>query len=118
MTGHVEFGKEGEALAASWLISQGFSILCRNWRHGRYEVDVIAGRKGILHFIEVKSRRSTAYGQPEESVSRKKLEHFLRGASGWLSRWPEHHRIQYDVLAITFKKDTEPEYKFFEDVYL
>lgn len=118
MAQHIEFGARGEDLAAGWFTGQGYNILQRNWRHGRYEVDIIAGRNNILHFIEVKCRRSTAYGHPEESVSPKKLEHILQGAAGWLSKWPGYRRVQYDVLAITLRKETPPEYVLFEDVYL
>ncbi len=118
MPRHIEFGKTGENLAAIWLADKGFSILCRNWRHGRYEVDIIAGRSAILHIVEVKTRRSSAYGHPEQSVSRKKLEHMMQGAAGWLHQWPGYHRVQYDVLAITQDKDTPAEYVLFEDVYL
>lgn len=117
MPHHVEFGRQGEELAAQWLTQQGFSILQRNWRHGRYEVDIIAGRSGILHFIEVKSRRSRVYGYPEESVGRKKLHHVMLGAAGWLHRWPAYLRVQYDVLAIILNKGSVPEYVLFEDVY-
>jgi putative endonuclease len=113
-----EVGSGGESLAAQWLAKQGFTILERNFRHLRYEVDIIAGRHAILHFIEVKCRRSASFGHPEESVSRKKLEHILQGGAGWLAQWPGHHRVQYDVLAITLQKQAPPEYVLFEDVYL
>ena len=118
MPSNTEIGSRGEMLAAQWLTKQGFDILKRNFRHGRYEVDIIAGRNAVLHFIEVKFRRSITYGLPEESVSRKKLEHILRGAAGWLCRWPGYRRVQYDVLAITQLKQAVPEYMLFEDVYL
>ncbi len=125
MSRHIEIGREGEDLAAGWLARHGFSILHRNWRHGRYEVDIIAGRTNVLHFIEVKTRRTTAYGHPEEGVSRKKIEHMLQGASTWLhkrsvqhGRWPVYCRVQYDVLAITLVRGQTPEIVFFEDVYL
>lgn len=113
-----EVGSGGERLAAQWLEKQGFFILERNFRHGRYEVDLVAGRGPILHFIEVKCRRSTRYGHPEESVSRKKLEHVLQGGAGWLARWPGYRRVQYDVLAITLQHSAPAEYILFEDVYL
>ncbi|HVU97015.1 MAG TPA: YraN family protein [Puia sp.] len=118
MLSKTEVGTGGEKLAAQWLTKQGFTILLRNFRHGRYEVDIIAGRDSVLHFIEVKCRRSTTYGHPEESVSRKKLEHILQGGAGWLLRWPGYRRVQYDVLAITLRHPTPPEYLLFEDVYL
>jgi putative endonuclease len=117
MPGHIELGKTGESLAADWLIEKGYAILGRNWRHGRYEVDIIAGRSGILHFIEVKSRRSTAYGHPEESVNRKKIGHIMQAAAGWLLYRPGYRRTQYDVLAITFDHG-KPDYTLFEDVSL
>jgi putative endonuclease len=113
-----EVGSEGEQLAAQWLGKKGFTIYKRNFRHGRYEVDIIAGRDGVLHFIEVKCRRSATYGHPEESVSRKKLEHVLQGSAGWLLKWPGHRRVQYDVLAIRLKPPAPAEYDLFEDVYL
>src|ERR1700722_11794072 len=118
MMPHILTGKKGEKLATDWLIANGFQILHRNWRHGRYEVDLIAARQDVIHLIEVKTRTSDAFGPPEQSVSRKKIEHLLRAAQGWLLNHPGHTRIQYDVLAITFRKDALPEYVFFTDVYL
>jgi len=118
MSRHLEIGRAGEDLAADWLVHHGFTVLHRNWRHGRYEVDCIAGRDDVLHFVEVKTRRSSAYGHPEESVSRKKIEHMLQGASAWLYRWPVYRRVQYDVLAITLVPGQPPKIVLFEDVYL
>lgn len=47
----------GEEAAARWLLDHGFTLLHRNWRQGHYELDIVAARKGTLHFIEVKTRR-------------------------------------------------------------
>jgi putative endonuclease len=118
MMPHIRTGEKGETLASEWLTANGFQILHCNWRYGRYEVDLIAGKEDIIHIVEVKCRRSNAYGPPEQSVSRRKIEHLLRGAQGWLLNHPGHTRIQYDVLAITIRKDATPEYFLFEDVYL
>src|ERR1700761_7516104 len=63
-----DLGKKGEGLAAEWLLKREFKILHRNWRHNRCEVDIIAHRNKILHFIEVKTRSSKKYGYPEESI--------------------------------------------------
>ncbi|MBL7728247.1 MAG: YraN family protein, partial [Dinghuibacter sp.] len=51
-----ETGAKGERLAAMWLEANGFTIVERNWRHGRYEIDLLAHRDGILHVVEVKTR--------------------------------------------------------------
>lgn len=115
---HIQTGKQGETLASDWLVANGYQILYRNWRHGRHEVDLIASKAGTIHFIEVKSRRSNAYGPPEQSVSRKKIGHILQGAAGWLLNHPGHSRLQYDVLAVTLQKNADPEFVLFTDVYL
>ena len=118
MPQRIDTGKKGEDFAAEWLSAKGFAILTRNWRHGRYEIDIIASRDDVLHIIEVKSRNSTLFGQPEESVSRKKLRHILESAAGWLVQHPSHLRLQYDVLSINLHEHQPPEYLLIEDVYL
>lgn len=111
-------GAQGEALAAQWLEAKGYTILHRNWRWKRYEIDLIVHRNGILHFIEVKTRRSTTFGYPEESVDIKKLEHVFAGAEQYLEEHPDWKRVQYDVLSILLKKNEPPEFFLVEDVSL
>lgn len=118
MARHITTGKNGEDLAAEWLAAKHFAILIRNWRHGRYEIDIIASKDDVLHIIEVKSRNSTLFGNPEESVSKKKIHHIMQGATQYLIQYPGHQRIQYDVLAITLNRLKSPEYFLIEDVYL
>ena len=113
----IDIGKKGEELAAEWLTREGYEVLHRNWRHGRYEVDIIAGRQGVLHFIEVKCRQWSIYGHPEESVGPKKIKNMMQGALAWQTRFPGHERVQYDVLAITLRPGAAAEYTFFGDVY-
>jgi putative endonuclease len=118
MAEHIDLGREGEQLAADWLIKKGYEILLRNWRHGRYEVDIIAFYKNVCHFIEVKAGYTNEYGYPEQRVSRQKLLHMMRGAAAWIHHFSYQGRVQYDVLAIRLSRTKEPEYDLFEDVYL
>lgn len=119
MARHNDFGQWGEDLAAGWLAEKGFKILHRNWRHGRSEVDIIAARQGIYHFIEIKCSQGCSFGHPEERVGKTKLRRIMRVAAHWLHRnqIPSHHRVQYDVLAIQFDSGV-PEYMLFEDISL
>ncbi len=48
---HNKFGADGETLAAEWLTGKGYEILHRNWRHSHYEIDIIALKNKMLHFI-------------------------------------------------------------------
>jgi putative endonuclease len=115
---HHYTGIKGETLAVAWLQQSGFTILHCNWRFARYETDIIGERDGIVHFIEVKTRRTTTFGLPEESVSRKKMKHMMRCAAAYQGKYPGWKRIQFDILSITLKEDETVEYFFIEDAYL
>ncbi len=118
MATHNETGKKGESLAADWLEKSGFTLLHHNWRHSHYEIDIIASRSNMLHFIEVKTRRSNRFGYPEESVSDRKMENLMQAAEEFLYRHPEWKKVQYDVLSITMGKNEEADFFLIEDVYL
>lgn len=118
MATHNETGKKGESLAADWLKKSGFTLLHHNWRHSHYEIDIIASRANMLHFIEVKTRRSNRFGYPEESVSDRKMENLMQAADEFLHQYPEWKKVQYDVLAITIIKNEEADFFLIEDVYL
>ncbi|MBS1563019.1 MAG: YraN family protein [Bacteroidetes bacterium] len=118
MAQHNQLGAKGEEMAAAWLQQKGFSLLHRNWRHDRCEIDIVATLDTVLHFIEVKTRSSTDFGQPEESVQRNKLRHLLKAGAAYQYEYPIWKRVQYDVLSITLAEDGAAEYFFIEDVYL
>jgi putative endonuclease len=120
MARHNDLGKWGEELAARWLVDQGFLVRHRNWRHRRGEVDIIATRGEIYHFIEIKCSIGYVYGYPEERVSKAKLRSMMRTAAHWLYEHsvPGEKRVQYDVLAIRLLNGKPLEYVLFEDVSL
>jgi putative endonuclease len=118
MAAHNDFGKKGESLAAAWLLERGYALLHQNWKHSRFEIDIIAKKENILHFIEVKARRSNRFGFPEESVDKKKMQNLMNAAEAFQFRFPEWKRIQYDVLSVNVNPDGSIEFFFIEDVYL
>lgn len=118
MASHNELGKEGEELAAQWLINKGYALLHRNWRHSYHEIDIIATKGKFLHFIEVKARKASSLGNPEDSVTRKKFKHLKKAADEFLYLNPGHNWIQYDILSITLQKNGNAEYFLLEDVFL
>lgn len=118
MAGHNDVGIAGENLAAAWLIQQGYTIVQRNWRQSFYEIDIIAVKGNTLHFIEVKARNESRVGHPEDNVTRKKFRHLKRAADAYLHRHPGYRWIQYDIIAITFRRHEEPAIFLLEDVFL
>jgi len=110
-------GAKGEELAADWLKMQGFEILHRNWRTGRFETDIIATRAGRLHFIEVKTRRSDRYGLPERQVDRKKLDRMIDAGSEYIRRHPQWRWIRFDIIAVRLYDNAPAQIDHIEDLY-
>ena len=117
MAEHNTLGKQGEAWAVQFLIEKQYAIIAINWRHSHYEIDIIALKDEMLHFIEVKTRSNNEFTYPEESVNRKKMNYLKMAADYFLEQNPQYKWIQYDVIAITATDIYPPTIEFIEDVY-
>ena len=117
MAAHNDTGKHGEKLAIVYFEKAGYTLLEQNWRHKNLEVDIIAHKQNILHFIEVKCRSTTKFGHPEESVNSKKIKNLIDASVEYLHQNAQWKRIQFDVLSITLHKNEEPDYFLIEDIY-
>ena len=118
MAHHNVTGNLGEDMAAKYLLEKGYTILHRNWRHKNWETDIIASKNATLHFIEVKTRRTTTFGHPEDDVSKKKMKNLMGAAEEFLILYPNWKLIQFDILSITIEKNKQPEFFLIEDVSL
>jgi putative endonuclease len=96
-----EVGAWGEAIAARYLAQHGFAIRDRNWRYGHGELDIVAERSGEIVFVEVRTRRSDAYGTPQETVLARKRAKLIETALGYLqAHGLEDVQWQIDVIAV------------------
>ena len=92
-------GARGEDRAARHLRQRGWRILARNVRAGGVEIDLVARRGGTLAFVEVKTRRSSRGGTPEEAVDARKRARLVRGATAWLREHrPRARHVRFDVI--------------------
>jgi putative endonuclease len=97
----ISTGKRGEELAAVYLAEAGYRILERNYRCLFGEVDIVAEEGETLVFVEVKSRRSTEYGDPQLAVGREKQKKISRIATNYLTERHWCHRpARFDVVAV------------------
>ncbi len=95
-------GAWGEARAREHLLAQGYTLLASNWRCPEGELDLVAEIEAMLVFVEVKTRRSTAFGRPEEAVSAAKARHLVQAALSYLEASQLADRDwRIDVIAIT-----------------
>ncbi|HEX2234714.1 MAG TPA: YraN family protein [Actinomycetota bacterium] len=94
-------GRAGEEAAARLFRRQGFTVLDRNWRCCLGELDLVARRGGLLVFCEVKTRRSSSYGEPFEAVGPRKQARLRRLAGRWLAdhRCGARH-VRFDVVSV------------------
>ena len=90
-------------------------MIVRNWRCRFGEIDLIVSRDDDVRFVEVKTRRSSTYGHPSESVTPTKLLHLRRCIECWLLTRPAHpKKYQADVIAITALPNTTPVIEWME----
>ena len=118
MAVHNQLGKRGEQMAEQYLLQHGYQVLHRNWRHSHYEIDIIAIKQQVLHFVEVKLRSSKTFGLPEQFVKKKKFKSLLRAADEFLFQNQQYRHVQYDILSINVSVNLAPEFFLIEDVYL
>lgn len=96
-------GAAGESLAMRFLEREGMKILQRNYRYERGEIDIVAEEGEEIVFVEVKARRSKAFGEPEDAVTDQKQEQLRKVAEGYLFEHELSDRAcRFDVVAIFF----------------
>ncbi len=102
-----EIGQLGEALALQYLQDKHYEILCQNYRYRRYEIDIIAQQKQTLVFIEVKYRKNTDFGLPEETLTEAQADRIMEAAEAyiWENNW--NGPIRFDIIAISGEKQKE-----------
>ena len=109
----IALGQRGEQLAMEYLRSRGMVVLDRNWRPRgrdlRGELDLVARDGDELVIVEVKTRRSIAYGSPVEAVTTRKMRALRSLALAWLECRSIHApRIRFDVIAVTMPPAGHP----------
>jgi len=94
-------GNIGEEIASKYLEKKGYKIRERNYRTFLGEIDIISEHKGIIIFVEVKTRTSNSYGYPEEAININKQKKIIKNATYYLTKfnlWKINSR--FDVISI------------------
>lgn len=100
MNAAADTGRAGECAATEYLRRAGYDICARNWRQGRYELDIVARRHGVLHFVEVKTRRADGLTPPEAALTAPKQRALLRAAEVYLAHAGWDGEVQFDLAAV------------------
>lgn len=111
-------GDSGEDLARSYLKANGFSVLDRNFSSRGGEIDLIAEKKGELHFIEVKTRKDRQFGQPFDAIDYPKRKKMASAAHYYLlthQKWDKRPKF-FSVISIDYSKESG-EIEFFPNAF-
>ena len=111
-------GAWGEEQAVAYLRARGIKILKRNYRTPVGEIDIVAREKKLLLFIEVKTRRGTAFGTPQEAVGYRKQQQIIRTAHWYLAREKTRGlQPRFDVLAVLCQSGEAAQITYLPDAF-
>ncbi|MGM9815780.1 MAG: YraN family protein [Lepagella sp.] len=99
-----EWGQDAEQIAAEYLLKEGYTIRERNWRMGKYEIDLILEKDNTIIFVEVKARRGDNIA-PVDAVDLRKQQRTVRAGDTYLRMIPMMYSYRFDIVAITGTPD-------------
>ena len=104
MAKHNELGKKGEQLAVNYLQEHNYTIVERNYRFDKAEVDIIAKKKDILAIIEVKTRSTIEFGNPQDFVKPKQIQRLVKAVDEYVTTNDLDVEVRFDIIAIIKEK--------------
>lgn len=100
MAQHNELGKKGEQLAVDFLVENSYDIMERNYRFDKAEVDIIAQKGDILAIVEVKTRSSLEFGNPQDFVKPKQIKNLVKAVDEYVTENDLDVEVRFDIIAI------------------
>ena len=118
----MKIGRMAEDMACEYLAAHGHTVVERNWRSGRLEIDIISLDRQGLHIVEVKSRVAPAQAGPEENVGWRKQRRLVSAAKAYLHSEEkrillEQTEVFFDVFSVIFEGD-KAEMQYFPQAYI
>ncbi|OPZ68986.1 MAG: hypothetical protein BWY82_02403 [Verrucomicrobia bacterium ADurb.Bin474] len=111
-------GRLGEQIAADYLVQHhGMTVLTRNWRRGRYEIDIVCRDGDTLVFVEVRTRREGSLVSGYSSLTKKKRKALLTAFRSYMKALPEKPwTYRFDVVEIRSKAMSDPEINYLRNI--
>lgn len=101
---HNEFGKEGERIAADFLIEKGYRIQYQNFRYLKSEIDIIAQKGAVLAIVEVRARSNDTIIPIADTITKKKIKLLVQGADYYVTEHNLDVEVRFDVITILKNK--------------
>jgi len=118
------FGRVGEKTVSDYLEKRGYRVIAENYVSNGYEIDIVAFKRGVLAFVEVKTRSNLSFGEPKDAVNFEKMKRIKKASEGLVAeqiKWGKipvysrlfHKRIlrkvkkySYDIAEVLFDGNT------------
>ncbi|MFZ6037521.1 MAG: YraN family protein [Bacteroidota bacterium] len=117
MAQHNELGKMGEEAAARLMLEKGYNIVDRNWTFHGYEIDIVAENEAFIVFLEVKTRTSVQWGNPEDFVSTARQRRMVEAADHYLIEHAIDKPARFDIVGVVWNRG-KFEIEHIEDAFL
>ncbi len=106
MAQHNDLGKYGEQQAINYLKENGYTILEKNYRYLKAEIDIISIKDDVLVAVEVKTRSSDFFGNPQDFVNQKKINLMVSAVDYYVTQHDLDVEVRFDIIAIIKQKNT------------
>jgi len=105
MAKHNQLGEKGEQLAVDFLIENGYEIVERNYRFDRAEVDIMVKKENTLAIIEVKTRSTSDFGDPQDFLKPKQIQRIVKAVDEYVIENKLNVEVRFDIIAIVKEKN-------------
>jgi len=116
MAQHNELGNIGEQMAVDFLVEKGYEIKERNWRFKKSEIDIIAQIDNTLVVVEVKTRSTDVFGDPQDFLKEKQKKMLVQTMDHYVTSKDLDMEVRFDVIGIV-KNNNESSITHLEDAF-
>lgn len=110
-------GNRGEERAAAFLAQRGVSLIEAQCRTPFGEIDLVCEERGVLVFVEVKTRQNDRYGAPESAITRAKFRHMAACAEAYMRGTGQRGRPwRLDVVAVSWPRGQNPVFRHYSGI--
>lgn len=100
MANHNELGKTAEDFAVTYLQKNGYTILVRNFRFQKAEIDIIAEKDNLIIIVEVKARSTDVFMLPQEAVTKTKIKLLVSAANHFMEEFNKDQEVRFDIISV------------------
>lgn len=117
MAQHNDLGRKGEEMAVTHLLATGYEIVARNFMFQKAEVDIIARKDNILAVVEVKTRSTPDFGDPQDFLKKKQINRLVKAIDYFVNEHNLEVEVRFDIIAI-IKNKAGTRLEHLEDAFL